>query len=511
MPKTYPVFAKKADECKRPLEHTTVRPLSLVKIVENEKCYQGLGTERIGDAVFPITLKNGDEIIFDFGEHAVGYLNIALNHEMPGRLCDSPIKLRYTFGEFPLEIITPPDEYKGELGSGWLQNEERSAVFMPYNGILERRYSFRYLKIQRLDSAPLNIKITDIFVDAVSAVDIGKLPKTEMIDPVLEKIYDMSVKTLKECEQDVYEDGPKRDRRLWIGDLRLQALTDYGVFRNIPLIKRCIYLFAAHRAANGAVAPCIFPDSPPYTDDWTFCDYSLYFVTCLLDYAENTDDLELPAELYDIAREQVELISSQLDDKKRAISGSFFIDWCNDLDKTVAAIGVYLYVLRQFKKLSEMLKKDGKIISWTEGEISRAQSSLMCHFDAKKGVFITPNGQFSWHSQVWAVLSGALTEDDARDLLIHAEQLKPDYTMHTPYMMNYYIEALFSCGLRDKAMDFIKSYWGEIAELGFDCCPEIFNPENHLESPYNAPEINSACHAWSCTPAYWIKKFMYQV
>ena len=71
-------------------------------------------------------------------------------------------------------------------------------------------------------------------------------------------------------------------------------------------------------------------------------------------------------------------------------------------------------------------------------------------------------------------------------------------------MLHYYLEALYMCGLNDKLITVIKKYWGQMIEYGFDCCPEIFNPENEFESPYHAPEINSACHAWSCTPAYWI-------
>ena len=43
------------------------------------------------------------------------------------------------------------------------------------------------------------------------------------------------------------------------------------------------------------------------------------------------------------------------------------------------------------------------------------------------------------------------------------------------------------------------------ASAGFDCCPELYNPDNHFESPYKAPELNSACHAWSCTPAFWLR------
>ena len=36
------------------------------------------------------------------------------------------------------------------------------------------------------------------------------------------------------------EDGPKRDRRLWLGDLRLEALANYETYRNFDLVKRLL-------------------------------------------------------------------------------------------------------------------------------------------------------------------------------------------------------------------------------------------------------------------------------
>jgi hypothetical protein len=36
------------------------------------------------------------------------------------------------------------------------------------------------------------------------------------------------------------EDGPKRDRRLWLGDLRLEALANYETYRNFDLVKRSL-------------------------------------------------------------------------------------------------------------------------------------------------------------------------------------------------------------------------------------------------------------------------------
>ncbi len=506
MPITDNRLIKKANDLKRPLLHKKTSAKAVVKFQKNAKKYQNLEIVKLSEPKMPLMLKNGSSVILDFEDHCVGYLNFSLNHETPGRLCDSPIRLMFNFGEFPLEIEASPEDYKGWLGNGWLQNETRSFVFMPYTGILERRYSFRYVKITRLDNAPLNILLTDIFADCVSAVSLENVPELQIPDAKLRKIYDMSVKTLKECEQDVYEDGPKRDRRLWIGDLRLQALTDYGCFENLTLIKRCIYLFAGHRTQTGAVSPCVFPNSPPYNDDWVFGDYSLFFISCLYDYAKHTSELSLPRELYGIALEQIKIISSKFDRNKNSINEDFFIDWCEGLDKTVSALGVYLYTLRQLVELADIVGTD-EGVSFAEAEISRTEKALLSYFDSEKGVFVAPNGQISLHSQVWGILSGALTYGESQKLMESTEKLTPDCIMHTPYMMHYYIEALFSCGAREKAIDFIRSYWGEIADTGLDCCPEIYNPENLLESPYNAPEINSACHAWSCTPAYWIKKY----
>ncbi len=496
-------LAKKAESLKKELRHKKIFPQNKVEFFEDINAFQKLGIKPINKFESSITLNAGDSVILDFGCHNVGYLNFSLNH-FSKRITDSPINLRFTFGEFPLEIITPPEEYNGTLGRGWLQNEVKSVVFTPYSGALERRYSFRYLKIERIDTAPFGIEVTNIYSDSVSAVSINDVKGTDIADEKLKKIYDISLETLKECEQDVFEDGPKRDRRLWIGDLRLQALTDYYTFKNIDLIKRCIYLFAAYRTSNGLVAPCVFPDSEPYVDNWTFTDYSLFFISCLYDYTVNTNDLALAEELYYIAEEQAKLVMYDSDKIFNDANNMFFIDWCANLEKQVAAVGVYIYVLNQLVKLAQMLNKH---CEFAKTEMERAKTLLLSYYSEKDGLFVAGNGQISWHSQVWAVLSDVLSKDEAVALLDRTEKTSPEFIMHTPYMIHYYIEALFKCGLKEKAINFIKKYWGEIVDLGFDCCPEIFNSENHKESPYNAPEINSACHAWSCTPAYWIRKY----
>lgn len=498
-------FLKKAESLKKDLKKTTVTPKNVVAVSDDKSAFQGLSVKPLSDVVFPVEMNNGDEIILDFGDHFVGYINFSLINDGHIKITDSPIKLHFTLGEFPLEIVTPPEEYKGGLGNGWLQNEERSFVFTPCDGALERRYSFRFLKIKRTDNARFPIKIKSLQAVCVSAVDMSDAPSPDIPDKTLKKIYDMSVKTLKECQQDVFEDGPKRDRRLWIGDLKLQAMTDYGVFKNLDLIKRCIYLFAGATGSHEMVAPCIFPDSPPYVDEWTFCDYSLFFISCLYDWYKNTGDISLVEELFDIAYTQMLKVSEKFDKATGIIELHPFIDWCPDLDKKTALLGVYIYTLRQLRELCELL---GKPTEKTDSEIKSASTALLRFFDKENGLFVSPSGQISYHSQVWAVLSGIMKKEDAIKLLEKIKEADTPFTMRTPYMMHYYIEALCSSELKKEALEFIKEYWGKISDAGFDCCPEVFNPDNEFESPYKAPEINSACHAWSCTPAYWIPKLL---
>lgn len=73
---------------------------------------------------------------------------------------------------------------------------------------------------------------------------MAQVPTMTIEDNTLKAIYDVSVKTLLDCMQTVFEDGPKRDRRLWLGDLRLQALANYYTFNDLSLVKRCLYLLA---------------------------------------------------------------------------------------------------------------------------------------------------------------------------------------------------------------------------------------------------------------------------
>ena len=490
------------DQYKRPLRHRSVTPARRVEIVPDKAAFQGYAVRPLGAVQFPLLLEK-EPVILDLGDHYTGYLHLELDCGCLEHIPDSPTNIAFTFGEMPIELMETVADSEESLSVGWLQQDFKTVAFMPYAGSLERRYSFRYVKLQRTDSVRFPVAVRGLYLDAVSAVDVDAVEPAAVTDPLLRRIDRMCVKTLAECEQDVFEDGPKRDRRLWIGDLRLQALVDYGTFHNLDLIRRCIYLFAGHRNREGLVAPCVFPDTPPYVDQWIYLDYSLCFGLCLEDYREHIGDETLPRELYDVARRQVEYAAERFDRAAGRIEAPFFIDH-GTYDRSVAALGYFAYVLRRMRRLAAALEQPTE---WLETLTEEADGALLRCREPKTGLFLTAGGELSWQSQVWAALSGALEREQAQMLLMETAKVDPPVRMSSPFMTHYYLEALCACGMEQQAMAVIREYWGAILAAGFDCCPECFDVTNDRVTPYSNPVLNSACHAWSCTPSYWIRQY----
>lgn len=165
---------------------------------------------------------------------------------------DAPLHLQVTLGEMPVEMGVPFSEYEGWLSSSWLKEERYHVDVMPTKLNMEWRLSFRYAKLTVLDTSPkYKVSFTEVVCTAVTSADRKTLIPFSHSDAELQAIDEVSVKTLEECMQEVFEDGPKRDRRLWLGDLRLQALANYETFQNNDLVKCCLYLFAAYLMNRG--------------------------------------------------------------------------------------------------------------------------------------------------------------------------------------------------------------------------------------------------------------------
>jgi hypothetical protein len=184
------------------------------------------------------------------------------------------------------------------------------------------------------------------------------------------------------------------------------------------------------------------------------------------------------------------------------VLGWCFVDWNLFLNKQASAQGIYLYCLKSAVELARIL-----------GEEDRA-AALVADYEIKKsaaeklwnGEFYVSGdaGQISWASQVWMTLGGA--EHGTAELLDRLETADAAQ-MVTPYMYHNYVDALLSVGRKEKALQVLCDYWGGMLDQGADTFWELYNPENPNESPYGGTIVNSYCHAWSCAPAYFLRKF----
>jgi alpha-L-rhamnosidase len=229
---------------------------------------------------------------------------------------------------------------------------------------MPRRYAARFIKIKIIAASQPLVLSDFVFEAETSAKEETLLPYSSS-DSELTLIDRIAVNTLKNCMQRVFEDGPKRDRRLWIGDLRLEALANYYTFDSLELVKRCLYLFAAAEPNEHGIIPGYVYENPIFVSgSWYLIDYALMFVCSLCDFYIHTGDEQTFRDIYPVAKRIMDSLNSSADDSGLPTPsiGEIFIDWCRGLEKRSALVGVYLYTLDILSSALEELKdEDAKV------------------------------------------------------------------------------------------------------------------------------------------------------
>ena len=452
-----------------------------------------------------VVLAQGEKTVVDFGTHLVGYLSLKLSYE--GSIPDAPALLRIKFCEIEREIHEDTSDYNGWISKSWIQEEYVHADDIPSVLKLERRYAFRYVLIEVVSvSSKYKLVIDSASATAVTSVSDEVLPEGR--DEFDKKIDETALRTLKNCMQYEFEDGPKRDRRLWLGDLRLEAIADYETYKNYDLVKRCLYLFAGTSNKRGEIAASVFTRPKVSPDDNYMFDYSLLFAPALCDYYKATSDAETAAELFPLARRQIELAKESFDGDVVRDSdklGWCFIDWSLELNKQCAAQGVYIYSEKRLAELADLLGIESSGF-YADAE-EKAKAARSAFYDEASGLYVSGSGrQLSYASNVWMCLAGVASKKEASGIL--GKLGKTDAIPPvTPYMFHHYVQALVDCGDVKSAEKEMREYWGGMVKNGADTFWELYDPNDPFASPYGSNAVNSYCHAWSCTPSYFIRRY----
>ncbi|KAH7311838.1 bacterial alpha-L-rhamnosidase domain-containing protein [Rhexocercosporidium sp. MPI-PUGE-AT-0058] len=503
-------FARKAETLKPTLYEWIDHPLSVIKFEPDESAFfkcRPVHTHTI-EELKNLSYGKGDQLILDFGSHRVGYLSLHLG--VDGVNVDAPTRLRLTFGEIPYDVTEVLHPCNTWISTSWLPDEVINVDWLPTDVGMPRRYSFRYLKIDVIDTSPkYKVRFLDVKVRAVSAVS----PETALVsqdvaigDKELALIDHISQVTLRNCMQTVFEDGPRRDRRLWLGDLRLQALANYCTFKDYSLVKRCLYMFAALPREDNSLPACLFekPKLAPASD--YIVDYDALFGPTVYDYTLASGDIETAIELWSTILGSLKLPLSHV-----GIDGRFksdasdawkFLDWSDGLDTNAGMHGLILFCCKEINKLALLISKPPPLLDI----VDRMQKAASSFYDDAHGVFVSgPDHQVSWISQAWMALAEAKETKICLQAIITAMSDKKAIKPLTPYAYHHVAEALARSGGEKECVKLLREYWGGMASAGADTFWECFDAEDSRRSPYGDCHNNSYCHAWSCTPSYLLR------
>lgn len=507
------LWLQKADQLKPELKVFKKSPVDIIEVLRSLNSFHGYQTRHLDNIknLENYELGPGDKVILDFGEHLVGRLRFRITTNGPA--ADAPVRIKFKFGEIPNEIIEPYDPYEGGLSRAWLQDEVINIDTLPSLIKMPRRYAFRYVQLEVIaTSLEYKVQIPEIYVEQVSAVDMADVPEINNENSFVRRIDRVSNKTLQDCMQTVYEDGPKRDRRLWIGDLRLQALTNYYTFKDTDLVKRSVYLIAGLANEDGMVPGNVF-EAPYYHAQENFpLDYALLFNSTIYDYSKATDDLSVAEDLWPAMKKQVELALPYVENgiyvEPEQKYWWLFVDWNRRLDHQVPMQGIMIYTFQHTWEVAKMLNTEDEVAFLPEKIREMKTAAKKNFFDQEKGVFVSGySRQVSQASQAWMILAGVVTPREGAGILKKITTLSNVQGPKAPYLYHYVVEAMIKSNMNKEAKDLVLSYWGGMVRNGADTFWEVYDPYDPDLSPYNSVLVNSYCHAWSCTASYFIRKY----
>lgn len=515
-------WLQKAEACKPVLNKTIHHPVREVKIVADANAFQGFKAVEDGNIndLYSKSFKEKKEVEVDFGEHLVG--NVSFKIKDIGPMQDAVLRFKVTFGEVPSDLGLPVEPYTGSLSRGWMQDFQCD---VSYDGCytFNRRITARYMKIEAVGTSIYSDFCFDnITFEATTSAGKSKAQLASTTPQIFKDIARVSENTLKDCMQGVFEDGPKRDQRLWMGDLYLEALANTASFKEYNVTKRCLYLLAGlANPENGLLYSNMVEYPKPHAQQTFFVDYALSYILTLNDYLKATGDTETARDLWPVVKNQINTILANAIDKNHLYSNTgyqfkgmmvsiVFFDWAPvTLDNHAAIQGLLAHSIDCAYNIAKVIGKTDDVKAYPATAKQLRKAGYKTYWDAKKQIVVSgKERQESYTATSWAVLGNLIKGNEAQKAIRNVMQSTTAIKPGTPYANHFLVAAMLHCGMNSEAKKYVEDYWGGMVRLGADTFWEYYVPDNHLFSSYNGYTLlNSYCHAWSCTPIYFIVNY----
>lgn len=332
--------------------------------------------------------------------------------------------------------------------------------------------------------------------------------KTEVhtSDESLEPIWDISLRTLKRCMHETYEDCPFYEQLQYAMDSRSQILYTYMISGDDRLAKKCMDDFRRSARYDGMLNcsyPCYGPNVIP--------GFAIYYILMLYDHMMYFGEKEFLRMHMGTIDGILEYFRRNLDERGlvRKVGGLngrdpywSFIDWTKQWDETTGMphAGLYgpitmeslLYRLGLLKAAAvmEYLGRDEIAAEYRErAEAVKTAVNTFC--TDEDGMYLDGPGvkEYSQHCQVFALLTDTVSVEKGRVFLEKTLSDKEAYAQCSVAMSYYLFRAVEKAGIYEKT-EGLWDLWREMIKKHLTTCVE------------DGVKERSDCHAWGALALY---------
>lgn len=336
-------------------------------------------------------------------------------------------------------------------------------------------------------------------------------------NPLLRSLWDISVRTLRNCMHETYEDCPFYEQNQFAMDTRSMILFTYLLAGDDRLARKAIQEFYASRREDGLVETH-YPSPGRSTNIPTF---SLFWVLMVCDHMVFFAD-EALVRKYIGAVDDVLNYFHQRINSTTGLVGQFdadcwaFVDWADGWAspekgffglavppayyKTGSATYhslVYAYTLAQASELCLFLGRKDTAQEYL-GRRDSLLSAVKAHcFDATRGLFLDgphDQGRPSQHVQIFAVLTGCVKGEEAKRLLRRSILQREELGLvKASLAMGFYtFRAASAAGVYEECWETLIEPWKKMIDAKLTTWAE------------SETMMRSDCHGWSSTPVWEI-------
>lgn len=327
-------------------------------------------------------------------------------------------------------------------------------------------------------------------------------------DELLNKIYEVSVKTLHLCTREFFIDGIKRDRWVWSGDAYQSNLMNYYSFNDNATVKRTLLALAGKE--------------PVTTHINTIVDYTFFWIIGFAEYFERSGDIEFCNQFLHKAISYMEFCVARANKRGliEGLSGDWvFVDWAAGLDNTGELAYENILYYHALKKMGEicLVLGDAKQDKYNSLAAEILEKILDVFWDEKNQCFLynAKNGialpAIKRQPNIIAVLYDIVPPEKQRAIAKNVLTNENIDAITTPYMRFFELSALAKIGKIEIVINEIKSYWGGMLSEGATSFWETYDPnargtEHYVM--YGRKYGKSLCHAWGASPVYLFGRYV---